>query len=59
MGHDNQDFHLFQSEFLIRLYETNSRKTQDTLLDAHKHDTNQYVYEDTSSRTDVHAVKDE
>ena len=30
MGHNNQDFDLFQRQFLIGLYESSSRKTQGT-----------------------------
>ena len=59
MGHINQDFHLFQRELLIGLYESRSRKTQKTHLDARGHNSNQYVYEDNSSRTDAHDVKDQ
>ena len=33
MGRNNQDFHSFQKEFLIELYESNSRRTQETRLD--------------------------
>ena len=59
MGHNNEDFNLFKREFLIGLYEPSSRKFQETRLDAYEHDTNRYVYEDTSSRTVVYAVKDQ
>ena len=49
MGH-NQDFHLFQREFLIGLYESSPENPGDN---------NQYVYEDSSSRTYVYALKDQ
>ena len=51
MSLNNQDFHSFQREFLIGPHESSSRKTKETRLDT----IIIYVYEDTSSRTDVHA----
>ena len=50
MGLYNQDFHIFQRQFLNGLYESSSRKTQETRVNTILIN----FYEDNRSRTYVH-----